>query len=54
VYWVESNYQSTLNRLAFKIAVNEDQIIKQSNIVCKLGNIAKSIKVEEEIEYYHL
>lgn len=24
VYWVESNYQSTLNRLAFKIAINEE------------------------------
>ena len=28
VYWVESDYQSTLNRLMFKLAVNEDEIIK--------------------------
>ena len=41
VYWVESDYKSTLNRLMFKLAINEDEIIKQSNNVCKLGNIAK-------------
>ena len=38
----------------FKLAINEDEIIKQSNNVCKLGNIAKNLQIEEEIEYYHL
>ena len=47
--WIESNLQAKLNRILFKVAGYEEKIIRQQNKVQVLFNIAKEIKVEEEI-----
>ena len=47
--WIESNLNAKLNRILFKVASYEEKIIRQQNKVQVLFNIAKEIKVEEEI-----
>ena len=39
--WVQSDYTDKLNRLLFKVATYEDQIIEQQNKVQVLFNIAR-------------
>lgn len=52
LWWTESNYDTTLKKLLFKIAVFEEQIVDQQNKVNTLVNIAKKVKVKEDIELY--
>ena len=50
--WVQSDYTDKLNRLLFKVATYEDQIIEQQNKVQVLFNIARQVKVEEDNEQF--
>mmetsp|Transcript_19572 Transcript_19572/g.30107 ORF Transcript_19572/g.30107 Transcript_19572/m.30107 type:complete len:126 (+) Transcript_19572:613-990(+) len=51
-FWVNSSIREKYKRLLFKIAVYEDQIIKQQNEVSKLFNVAHDVRVEDDIAQY--
>ena len=52
LWWTESNNETTLKKLLFKIALFEEQIVEQQNKVNTLVKIAKKVSVKEDIELY--
>ena len=52
MWWSESNYDTTLKKLLFKVAVYEEQLLDQQNKVNTLVNVAKKVTVAEDIEFY--